>query len=868
MPVLKIGLSTLLGDSVVEAKYVLRTLTRLAGCAVDFAWVPEGDKRAIDWDLYYGPAGSAPGLRCRVRVDALPGLAQMWAAESEPQTFSEQNGLPFISFEAARSGLARLSNESVHFHNDIVRSCFWLLTGTRERSYSKDRHGSATLTGSFLDRHGMLARPLVSQYAAFLRAFFTRSGLAPRALPWTGTTSGAFVFSHDVDYPQMIRWIEAIRLTGTQGVRGLRRVGGVLSGANNFWKFADWIEFERALGARAAFFFSARRGSLWQYATGTPDCFYDVRSAEFRTLFHQLRDEGCEIGLHTSYNAYQSTDVMAAERDVLREVSGAAIHGNRHHYFRLNPPAPHETLAKHEALGFTYDSSLAYAYYAGFRRGVCHPFHVFHPVERRELGILQIPVAWMDDHFDRRLTINRITDPENFAAGLLDVVRQTHGVAVVDYHVRGMNSDFFPKYGPWLRRFAEKHLDSTLSYLTPDVVAEQYGRYERDLDALSRDQTAQPPVSLGNGTHARAVAAAAPSAVGAATVGLLQESEYAKWDAFVEAHPHATIYHTIAWKRISEESLGHKGVHLRALNAGGDIVGVLPLFQVDALGGRVLVSVPLRDKGGPLAINPDVAQQLITAAADLTRTRRAKRAAIKFPVAGLESAFAAAGFTEEKHWVTTVVPVAMGEEKLWNEVFRSPTRRAVNKARNSGLVPRWSDREADLDRFYDVFLMTRRKLGVPAYPRSFFRAIWRHLSPRGLVRLLLVERDGVTHGALLVFPYKREVVSAYMGSNPESKDARINDLLFWEAIRWSAESGFESYYFGADSPLQEGLLAYKRKWGGDQFTIPNYFYSPNGSVHQTADSSSQKYAMTRKAISLAPVPIYRAFSAWATRKLW
>jgi lipid II:glycine glycyltransferase (peptidoglycan interpeptide bridge formation enzyme) len=373
-------------------------------------------------------------------------------------------------------------------------------------------------------------------------------------------------------------------------------------------------------------------------------------------------------------------------------------------------------------------------------------------------------------------------------------------------------------------------------------------------------------VTLGNGTHAHA--AAVNAAASTATVGLLQESEYEKWDAFVDAHPNATIYHTIAWKRITEESLGHKGVHLRAINATGEVVGALPLFQVDALGGRVLVSVPLRDKGGPIALNESIAQQLIVAAADLTRQRRAKSVAIKFPVPGLEEAFASSGFTEEKHWVTTVVPVAMGEEKLWNEVFRSPTRRAVNKARNSGFTVRWSAQEADLDRFYKVFLMTRRKLGVPAYPRSFFRAMWRHLSPAGRVRLLLVEREGVTHGALLVFAYKREVVSAYMGSNPESKDARINDLLFWEAIRWSAENGFDTYYFGADSPLQEGLLAYKRKWGGEQFTIPNYFYSPNGAVHQTADSSSQKYATTRKAISLVPVPIYRAFSAWATRRLW
>lgn len=352
------------------------------------------------------------------------------------------------------------------------------------------------------------------------------------------------------------------------------------------------------------------------------------------------------------------------------------------------------------------------------------------------------------------------------------------------------------------------------------------------------------------------------------TVGPLTPAEEPAWEAFVESHPDATVYHTLAWKRVTEEGLGHRSKYLRALDHTGNVVGVLPLFEVRALDGRSLVSVPLRDKGGPLVRHPDVAQKLAVASVDLACRTRVKRVAIKFPPAGQESAFAAAGFSEEKHWVTTVVPVAMGEDKLWNDVFRSPTRRAVNKARNSGLAPRWSTDEADLARFYHVFLMTRRKLGVPAYPMAFFQAIWLHLLPAGRARLLLVEREGSTQGALLVFPYKREVVSAYMGSNPESKDARVNDLLFWEAIRWSAEAGFASFYFGADSPLQEGLLAYKRKWGGEQFTIPNYFYSPNGAIHQSADSSSPQYAMTRKAISLLPLPLFRAFSSWATRRLW
>ena len=863
--VLKIGLSPSLAGSAPEAYYALRTLARIAGYATEFAWA---DDREGLWDIYWGPATAS--VRARVRIDALADVRRVDGAE--PRTFHTQDDIGFIDFDGERRGFTRESDGSTHFRGDIVATCYWLLTGTREPHYRRDRHGSAYLDDTFLQRHGLLARPLVSEYASFLRAVFRDLGLEPRPLPWTEDKRAAFLFTHDVDYPQMIRWVECLRLTRQRGFRALPLIRDVLGGRSHFWKFADWIGFEDRFGVRPAFFFSARQGSLWEYATGTPDCFYDVRSPGYRALFDMLRENGCEIGLHASYNAYRSAEQLAGERTALQQASGTAIEGNRHHYFHLNPDAPHETLAMHEAAGLAYDSSLAFAYYPGFRRGTCHPFHVYLPDQRRELRMLQLPVAWMDDHFHRCLQRNRIADPELAATELLAAVKRVGGIATVDYHVRGMNADFFPQYGPWLAAFAERHLDSRLRYLTPREVAKQYAVYEQLLEARSRDFLQREAVALGT-AHGAAVTADGvqqrrDSAAATCTVGLLQPHEHAAWDAFVEAHRHSTIYHTIAWKQVTEEGLGHRSTYLRALNSAGEIVGVLPLFTVRAIDGRSLVSVPLRDKGGPLVTSSEVAYSLAAAAGQLARTIGAKRVALKYPPDGHEAALTSAGFAEERHWVTTVVPVAMGEKKLWNDVFRSPTRRAVNKARNSGLVPRWSTDENDLQAFYRAFLMTRKKLGVPAYPYAFFRAAWRYLFAKGQLRLLLVEKDGVAQGALLVMPYKREVVSAYMGSNPDAKDARVNDLLFWEAIRWSSEAGYESFYFGADSPLQEGLLAYKRKWGGEQFAIPNYFYSTNGVVQRSADSSSPRYALTRKAISLMPTPIFRAFSSWAARKLW
>ena len=190
------------------------------------------------------------------------------------------------------------------------------------------------------------------------------------------------------------------------------------------------------------------------------------------------------------------TAQLAREKDRLEDVSGTAVDGVRHHYWHLDPTEPHETLRRHEGIGFLYDSSLALEFYPGFRRGTCHPFRVFHPGERRELKTLQLPPAWMDDHFDRRLVKNGITDPVDYARRLVKAAADTSGMVLVDYHLRGMNGDFFPRYGPWLQEFLRQHLDSRVGFCTPGELARAYLKFEHTLDGYSRDCAEHEDLSL------------------------------------------------------------------------------------------------------------------------------------------------------------------------------------------------------------------------------------------------------------------------------------------------------------------------------------------------------------------------------------
>jgi hypothetical protein len=385
--------------------------------------------------------------------------------------------------------------EALEFPTDIIFACYWWLTGAREPTYRRDRRDNL-----FLDRtspilsEGLLSEPCVSLTATLLRQHLESAGAPSLSPSWaTGGAEATFCLTHDVDYPEIIRWIEVPRVLATRGPARFRLALDVARGNSHFWTFQEWIDLARARGTRPAFYFMARQGSLIEYALGTPDDFYDIRSKRFATLFAQLRESGCEVGLHSSYHAHRGEDQLRHERERVEAAAGVEGIGNRHHYWHLDPDDPNETLRRHEAAGLRYDSSLGLECYPGYRRAICHPFRVFHSGERRELDIVQLPPAWMDDHFDRRLAVNGITDVDAVARKLVDVARRTRGAIVVDYHSRGMNARFYPRYGPWFTRFLSERVGPEVKFLTPLEVVASYREHDARLTAGSEDRLRDEP---------------------------------------------------------------------------------------------------------------------------------------------------------------------------------------------------------------------------------------------------------------------------------------------------------------------------------------------------------------------------------------
>jgi hypothetical protein len=417
----------------------------------------------------------------RLVIQATP---RLWERRSAPRlagvAAAEGFTYPLYDGERPDERLIVVEQGRTIINRDIVFDVFWVLTGQEEAHFPKNRHGYVDLTGTpYLDEQ-TLRKGLASGMGARFEQLLGETGMPPGEPRWPHGKRAAAALSHDVDYPEVVRWIEPLRVLMRQGMRGLPAAIGVLTGKRHHWQFDSWLALEHDLGVQSVFYFVARRGSLHEYALGTPDSFYDIRAPHFRALFRTLIDAGCEIGLHSSYNACASIEQFAREKRLLEEVTGVPIMGNRHHYWHLDPVSPEATLAIHEQLGFAYDASLTHDRYIGWRRGSCWPFFPLIQQERRELRTLQLPTGWMDSQLFLQRDANP-GSPDTVLRALADQTAAQGGMLLVNVHDYVFDDALFPGWAATLRRLWDYLTTRSDFWMAApaEIAAHWHARYRR-----------------------------------------------------------------------------------------------------------------------------------------------------------------------------------------------------------------------------------------------------------------------------------------------------------------------------------------------------------------------------------------------------
>lgn len=339
------------------------------------------------------------------------------------------------------------------------------------------------------------------------------------------------------------------------------------------------------------------------------------------------------------------------------------------------------------------------------------------------------------------------------------------------------------------------------------------------------------------------------------TIRPLDNASAAAWDAFVEAHPDATVFHRAGWKTVIEAGFDQACPSVYVERAG-EVRGVLPLVHVRSpLFGSSLVSNGFCLYGGPLA-----ADAAALSALDRHAVAEAERRGVGALEYRLRSPLHPDWPTRSDLYATFRKPLAADVDAQFKSV-PSKRRNMVRKGIKNGLT---TEVDEEIDRFYDIYAESWRNLGTPVFARRYFQAVKDVFADS--CEFLVARREGVPIVAALCLYFRDEVMPFYLGGRAGGRAVAANDFLFWETMRRGCERGCALYDFGR-SKRDTGPFLFKTDWG----YVPewlHYEYKLFGlSTIPEKNPLNQKYRLMVETWKRLPIGISNLLGPWISRQL-
>ena len=286
-----------------------------------------------------------------------------------------------------------------------------------------------------------------------------------------------------------------------------------------------------------------------------------------------------------------------------------------------------------------------------------------------------------------------------------------------------------------------------------------------------------------------------------------------QWQKYVEWHPDSSVFHHRNWIELLNAQYGME-ISIPAITRNEKIVAAIPLLQTRNLRGKKkLISLPFTDYLPILADDAPSAEALC----QLLRSEYRD----SYEAVVLRASTPVNGLKNESFNVRHILKTDLPLDEI-KSGFASAIKRNLNKGRRKGLEFHKRQDDDAMDTFYRLQVLTRRKLGVPVQPKSYFRRLSDQLikTKLGFVAVVTKENQPIAAGVLLGF--NGRLTYKYAASDPTALEHRPNDWLVYNSIRIAAEEGFQLFDFGISDKSQEGLRRFKSKWGAEESDI---FYS-------------------------------------------
>lgn len=295
---------------------------------------------------------------------------------------------------------------------DIFASSFFMLSRWEEFVIKeRDLHGRFMAKNSLAYKEGFLDRPIVNEYAEFIRNALVSLGFDGEMKK----RSHRIFLTHDIDHPLYCKDLS----------HPVRRPEN-----DEYNTFSMLMDLSEKYNLRSYFLFMCADPS-------NKDEGYPIDNDFIKKTVEKILERGHKIGFHPSYYSFNDHVLWKKEFDMFKKHFVSTPSMVRQHYLRTDPEITLNILRKN---GILLDSSLSFADTLGFRSGICCEFPFFNLKKRITSSVSELPLTIMD------ATLVSLYDAQEEiikqAKQIINTVKEFSGDIVILWH----NSNFTGKY--------------------------------------------------------------------------------------------------------------------------------------------------------------------------------------------------------------------------------------------------------------------------------------------------------------------------------------------------------------------------------------------------------------------------------------
>jgi len=311
-----------------------------------------------------------------------------------------------------------------------------------------------------------------------------------------------------------------------------------------------------------------------------------------------------------------------------------------------------------------------------------------------------------------------------------------------------------------------------------------------------------------------------------------------RWTAFVSVHPRTSIFHTPGWLEALHRTYGYAPVVYTTSAPGSPLTNGIVFCRIRSwLTGRRLVSLPFAEHCEPLVENPWEYKEILDALQSTLDTEKYKYVELRPQSTNV---LTENGVQKSDAYCFHSLDLRPSFEELFQKFQKDSIQRKIRRAEREELSYEEGRSEALLNQFYHLFVVSRRRHGVPPPPILWMRNLVASLGDR--LKIHVASKSGTPIAGIVTLRHRDAMVYKYGGSDAALHNLGGMPFLFWKAIQSAKNDGVLQFEFGRSDYDNPGLITFKDRWNSERSELTYWRLPSQGAPLHDQWKGKLKYA--------------------------